>query len=63
MQAQVDESSSLKLLTRDKEGRPVPSPYIALMSGAVADMIRIARALGFQPGERAAAALANGPTQ
>ena len=53
-QAQIDGGTALKLLTKDKSGRPVASPYLAVMERAAAQMIKAASALGLRQTARPA---------
>jgi len=52
MQAQIDTGSALPMLTKDKNGNPVTSPYLGIMARASAQMMKAAQALGFKPGDR-----------
>jgi hypothetical protein len=55
MQTQIDAGSALPMLTQDKNGNPVTSPYLGIMARASAQMMKAAQALGFKPGDRRAA--------
>ena len=52
MQAQIDTGSALPMLSKDKNGNPVASPYLGIMARASAQMMKAAQALGFKPGDR-----------
>ncbi|MBL6082381.1 phage terminase small subunit P27 family [Belnapia sp. T18] len=52
MQAQLDQNTSLPLLTKTRDGTPVQSPYIGIMNRAAALMIKAASELGFSPAAR-----------
>lgn len=59
MQTQIDAGSALPMLTKDKNGNPVTSPYLGIMQRASAQMMKAAQSLGFKPGDRRA--VASGP--
>jgi P27 family predicted phage terminase small subunit len=52
MQAQLDQATSMPLLTRTKDGTAVQSPYVGIMNRAAALMIKAASELGFSPAAR-----------
>jgi P27 family predicted phage terminase small subunit len=52
MQAQLDRGSKLPLLTRNKKGEAVPSPYLRIMTYAAIVMMRCCTELGFSPASR-----------
>jgi P27 family predicted phage terminase small subunit len=51
-QAKLDASSSLPLMTRGKDGQPIPSPYLRIIRQAAETMLRAAAELGFSPATR-----------
>lgn len=51
-QAQMDMGNKLPLLTKGKDGYPVPSPYLRIMTHAALIMLRCAGELGFSPASR-----------
>lgn len=55
MQAQIDSGSALPMLTKDKHGNPVTSPYLAIMARASTQMTKAAQSMGFKPGAPRAA--------
>ena len=52
MQAKIDTGSALPLLTKDKNGMAVVSPYIGIINRAGLRMLRAASELGFSPAAR-----------
>lgn len=52
MQAKIDTGSALPLLTKDKNGMAVVSPYIEIINRAGLRMLRAASELGFSPAAR-----------
>lgn len=52
MQAKVDTSAPLPLLTKAKDGTAIPSPYLRIMNQAADVMLRTASELGFTPASR-----------
>lgn len=52
MQAKIDANTQLPLLTKAKDGTPIPSPYIRIMNQAADVMLRAASELGFTPASR-----------
>lgn len=52
MQAKIDTGSALPLLTKDKNGVPVVSPYLGIINRAGLRMLRAASELGFSPAAR-----------
>ncbi|WP_419898212.1 phage terminase small subunit P27 family [Roseomonas sp. USHLN139] len=64
-QAKLDASSSLPLMTRGKDGQPIPSPYLRIIRQAAETMLRAASELGFSPAARPrlAAGQAEAPAQ
>ena len=52
MQAQLDQNTSLPLLTKIRDGTPVQSPHIGIMNRAAALMTKGASELGFSPAAR-----------
>ncbi|EFH10535.1 putative phage terminase, small subunit, P27 family [Pseudoroseomonas cervicalis ATCC 49957] len=51
-QAKLDASSTLPLMTRGKDGQPIPSPYLRIIRHAAEAMLRAASELGFSPAAR-----------
>lgn len=51
-QAQMDRGNKLPLLTKGKDGYPVPSPYLRIMNHAALIMLRCVAELGFSPASR-----------
>ena len=52
MQAKIDTGSALPLLTKDKNGMAVVSPYIGIINRAGLRMLRATSELGFSPAAR-----------
>ena len=52
MQAKIDTGSALPLLTKDKNGMPIVSPYLGVINRAGLRMLRAASELGFSPAAR-----------
>jgi P27 family predicted phage terminase small subunit len=52
MQARLDQGSKLPLLTKNKDGAAVASPYLSIMTKAAGIMIKTASELGFSPAAR-----------
>jgi P27 family predicted phage terminase small subunit len=51
-QAKLDASSSLPLMTKGRDGQPIPSPYLRIIRAAGEMMLRAAGELGFSPAAR-----------
>lgn len=51
-QAQIDRGNTLPLLTRDRNGLPVASPYLGIMHKAANLLLKAAAELGFTPAAR-----------
>lgn len=51
-QAKIDANTSLPLLTKDKNGQPVASPYLGVMNRAAIRMLKAGSDLGFSPASR-----------
>jgi P27 family predicted phage terminase small subunit len=49
MQAKIDQGAALPLLSKAKDGTPIPSPYLRVMHKAADVMLRCASELGFTP--------------
>jgi P27 family predicted phage terminase small subunit len=52
MQAKIDAGTALPLLTKDKSGMAVVSPYVGIINRAGLRMLRAATELGFSPAAR-----------
>jgi hypothetical protein len=48
-QAKIDEDSALPLLAKGKDGAPIPSPYLRVLSRTSDVLLRVAAELGFTP--------------
>jgi P27 family predicted phage terminase small subunit len=51
-QAKLDMDNKMPLLTKGKDGYPMPSPYLRIMNHAALIMLRCANELGFSPAAR-----------
>ena len=51
-QAMLDRGSALPLLTKDKSGLAVASPYLAIMNRAATVLLKAGSELGFSPAAR-----------
>ena len=51
-QAQMDLGNKLPLLTKGKDGYPIPSAYLRIMNAAALIMLRCVLELGFSPAAR-----------
>jgi len=51
-QAQMDIGNKLPLLTKGKDGYPIPSPYLRIMNHAALIMLRCGAEIGFSPASR-----------
>lgn len=51
-QAKLDVATSLPLLTKDKQGNAIVSPYVGIINRAGLRMIRAAAEMGFTPASR-----------
>jgi P27 family predicted phage terminase small subunit len=49
LQAKIDQGAALPLLSKAKDGTPVPSPYLRVIHRAADVMLRCASELGFTP--------------
>jgi P27 family predicted phage terminase small subunit len=51
-QALLDAGTKMPLMTKGKDGHPVPSPYLRIMNHAALIMMRCCAELGFSPASR-----------
>jgi P27 family predicted phage terminase small subunit len=52
MQAELDQTTRLLLLTKNKDGTPTLSPYVTIINRAAATMLKAGSELGFSPAAR-----------
>jgi P27 family predicted phage terminase small subunit len=61
LQARIDQGAALPLLSKAKDGTPIPSPYLRVIQRAADVVLRCASELGFTPIARTRLAGPSGP--
>lgn len=52
MQAKLDAGTALPLMSADRNGNPLPSPYLGIINKAALVMLKAGSELGFSPSTR-----------